>query len=152
MVQEEIAGQTSRLKIKPQNMLHPTHEPAPETTEGSAEELQLQLNHAKYEAEQWKKACATGDKELRRTQMLLEVAETKYANLEKILQAHPAPGRKAREVALELAVQLSGQNILSNENEVLKVARVFENWLTSEPTGGRQYDFAKAPADGGQDR
>jgi hypothetical protein len=91
----------------------------------SADELRLQLTHALDQAQQWQgRALATGQ-ELHRTKMLLEVAETKYANLEKILNQYPV-GKTAREIALTQAVRLSGP---LDSDDVLRTAIRFESWL-----------------------
>jgi hypothetical protein len=110
-----------------------------ETEEESIEDLRLQINHLKDDLVIWKNREDVKGKEITRLTYLLEVAETKYRNLERILDRYPPATKRAREMALELAVQCSGP---MDEDDILKTAARFEAWLINP---------AKAPADGGQD-
>ena len=95
---------------------HPTDETA---------DLKLRLEYALGEVDAWKgRAKATGQ-ELHRTKLLLEVAETKFANLQKILDRYPL-GKSCREIALQMAVQLSGP---LDQDDILRTAIRFEGWL-----------------------
>lgn len=98
----------------------------PDHAEETIDELRLQLDYANGELEAWKGRARTAAEETYRTKFLLEVAETKFRNLESILQTHPLPVRKAREVALGLAVQLSGP---LDHDDILRTAIRFEAWL-----------------------
>jgi hypothetical protein len=94
-------------------------------TEESIEELRLQLEYAQGELNAWKGRARAAAEETHRTKMLLEVAETKFQNLQKILDRYPL-GKTAREIALQLAVQLSGP---LDQDDILRTAIRFEAWL-----------------------
>jgi hypothetical protein len=95
------------------------------TPEETITELQLQLDYATGELEAWKGRARTAAEETHRIKYLLEVAETKFSNLEKILDRYPI-GKTAREIALTQAVRLSGP--LDTE-DILITAQRFEKWL-----------------------
>lgn len=98
---------------------HPSH------AEESPDEIRLQLDHANAELDRWKDGCTMAHKDLHHTKLLLEVAETKYANLEKILDRYPV-GKTAREIALTQAVLMTGP---LEVDDVLRTAIRFESWL-----------------------